>query len=316
MIPYSNPVWNGYCADPFVLRHGGFYYAYGTGPRDAKGREFVVLRAPDLVNWQQQDNALEPVESLTGRHHWAPEVAFAQGKFWMYYSAAKTADDDAGHRLRVAVAEAPGGPFRDCGRELLPGAGFSIDASPFRDPQSGRWFLYYAADYLDGRVGTGTAMVELADDMRTIIGEPQVVVRASSDWQIYERDRFHYNQTFDKWHTVEGPFVIFRQGRYYCFYAAGNWKNETYGVSYAVADSPDGPWTDFGERANVLQGNAQTIGPGHCSIVLAPDDQTWICCYHAWNAERTKRQLCVDPIEWDGDKPRVSPTQTGGMMVG
>ena len=224
MIPYSNPVWDGYCADPFVLRHDDFYYAYGTGPSDEAGRQFVVLRSPDLVHWERQSNALEPVEALRGQHHWAPEVAFAGGKFWMYYSAAKTADDDAGHRLRVAVADAPGGPFRDCGRELLPGAGFSIDASPFRDPQSGRWFLYYAADFLDERVGTGTAVVPLADDMTTVTGEPQTVVRASSDWQIYEHNRFHYEQTFDKWHTVEGPFVIFREGRYYCFYAAGNWQ--------------------------------------------------------------------------------------------
>ena len=29
-LTYSNPVWSGYCADPFVLRHEGFYYAYGT----------------------------------------------------------------------------------------------------------------------------------------------------------------------------------------------------------------------------------------------------------------------------------------------
>ena len=313
MIPYSNPVWDGYCADPFVLRHEDVYYAYGTGPTDASGRQFVVLRSPDLVNWERLPNALQPVAAFAKQPHWAPEVAFSQGKFWMYYSADE-ASNDASHRLRVAVAKAPGGPFEDVGQPLLDDPGFSIDASPFQDPQSGQWHLFYARDFFDARVGTGTAMVTLAHDMTTVTSEPSVVVRASNDWQIYERARQHYGQLWDKWHTVEGPFVIYREGRYYCFYAAGNWQNESYGVSYAVADSPRGPWTDFGDRARVLQGNEQTIGPGHCSVVLAPDNQALVCCYHAWNAERTMRQLCVDPIEWDGDKPHVTPTRTGGML--
>jgi len=81
-----------------------------------------------------------------------------------------------------------------------------------------------------------------------------------------------------------------------------------------VAAHPLGPWTNFGDRPHVLQGNAEVIGPGHCSVVLAPDNQTHICCYHAWNAERNKRQLYIDPIEWTPDGPRVSPSRTGGIV--
>ena len=29
-LRYQNPVWPGYFADPFVLRHGDEYFAYGT----------------------------------------------------------------------------------------------------------------------------------------------------------------------------------------------------------------------------------------------------------------------------------------------
>jgi hypothetical protein len=35
---YTNPVWHGYFADPFVLRHEGVYYAYGTGTAPATAR--------------------------------------------------------------------------------------------------------------------------------------------------------------------------------------------------------------------------------------------------------------------------------------
>lgn len=312
MISYSNPVWDGYCADPFVLRHEDFYYAYGTGPA-LDGKQFVVLRSPDLVNWERLPNALEPTDELKNKPHWAPEVAFSDGKFWMFYSADESTDD-SGHRLRVAVADVAGGPFRDVGRVQMKDEGFSIDASPFRDPQDGQWYLYYARDFFDGRAGTGTAVIALADDMMTTLGEPHVTIRAQSDWQIYQRDRFHYERNWESWHTVEGPFVVFKDGRYYLFYAAGNWQDESYGVSYAVADHPLGPWQDFGDRAHVLQGNDQVIGPGHCSVVLAPDNQTHICCYHAWNAERTERQLYIDPIEWTPNGPKVSPTRAGGML--
>ena len=312
MIPYSNPVWDGYCADPFVLRHADFYYAYGTGPADENGQQFVVLRSPDLVNWQQLPNALEPKPELKNKPHWAPEVAFANGKFWMYYSADES--DDAGHRLRVAASDAPDGPFHDVGRLKMQDEGFAIDASPFHDPQSGNWYLYYARDFFDSRAGTGTAVVQLNEDMTSAQGEPRVAIRASADWQIFERNRFHYNQIWGKWHTVEGPFVVFKDERYYLFYSGGKWESDGYGVSFAVADDPRGPWTDYGDRARVLQGDAEVIGPGHCSVVLAPDNRTQICCYHAWNRERTMRQLCVDPIEWTSDGPRVTPTRAGAML--
>src|SRR5438445_131999 len=79
--------------------------------------------------------------------YWAPEVAQGDDeRFYLYYSATTTRSDED-HRLRVAVADAPQGPFQDSGRLLFPDAGFTIDASPFRDPQTGRRYLYFAQDY-------------------------------------------------------------------------------------------------------------------------------------------------------------------------
>jgi hypothetical protein len=101
--------------------------------------------------------------------------------------------------------------------------------------------LYLARDYFEGRIGTGTAVVELGDDMISVKGEPIPVVLASADWQIYERNRSIYNRMVDQWHTVEGPFVVYRDGTYWCFYSGGNWQNETYGAGYAVADNPARP---------------------------------------------------------------------------
>ena len=228
----------------------------------------------------------------------------------MYYSCPAPWKDEIHQRLRVAVSDFPEGPFHDTGKLFLPEEGFTIDASPFRDPQTGRWYLYFSRDYLEGRCGTGTAVVPLADDMVTLAGPVLPVAIPSANWQISSTNRVIYGKTIPFWHTVEGPHVIFHQGHYYCFYSGGSWMDESYGVAYAVADHPLGPWQDFGtfQGPCVLRGQGKTIGPGHNSLVLALDDQTQLCAYHAWDEHHVARQLCLDPVQWTPQGPKVQPT--------
>lgn len=308
-LTYKNPVWPGYFADPFVLRVGEEYYAYGTGVTETDGRSpeervFEVLRSRDLVNWEHLGEALVPLAGTKKIPYWAPEVAMHDGRFYMYYAADM--------RLRVAVAEQPAGPFRDTGGELFPDEPFSIDASPFRDPRDGRWYLFFAKDFFDERVGTGTAVVPLADDMLSVAGSPTTVVRATGDWQIFQRNRRWYDRDWEAWHTVEGPFVIEHEERYYCLYSGGCWETANYGVSYAVADHPLGPWRDEWSREGptVLRGiPGQVLGPGHNSVVLGPDGRTRFIVYHAWDVARTARRLCIDPLVFTPAGPRcLGPT--------
>jgi len=49
------------------------------------------------------------------------------------------------------------------------------------------------------------------------VGEQKTVMRAFADWRIYERDRDLYNRKWAAWHTVEGPAVIFHDGKYRLF---------------------------------------------------------------------------------------------------
>jgi GH43 family beta-xylosidase len=216
-------------------------------------------------------------------------------------------------RLRVAMAEVPTGPFRDTGHDLFPNEPFSIDGSPFRDPRDGKWYLFFAKDFFDRRAGTGTAVVPLADDMVTPEAEPQVVVRASSDWQIFQRNRRWYDRDWEAWHTVEGPFVIERAGTYYCFYSGGCWETADYGVGYAVASHPLGPWRDDWSREGpmVLKGIPdKVLGPGHNSVVRGPDGQTDFIVYHAWDPARTARRMCIDRLVFTPDGPRCEGPST------
>ena len=308
-LTYTNPVWPGYCADPFVLKWQGEYYAYGTGERGADGKEFPLLRSKDFVHWEHLGGALEPLPG--GRHaYWAPEVAARDGRFYLYYSAADGAGDDT-HRLRVAVADQPTGPFVDAGRLLLPEEGFTIDAHPFCDPRDGHWYLFFAKDFFDARIGTALAAVPLADDMVSIDGPVTTILRPSGDWQIYERNRTIYGKVWDAWHTVEGAFVVFHENRYYLLYSGGAWTTADYGVGYAVADSVFGPYREPEAGPVILRGvPGQVRGPGHNSVVLGPDGQTEFIAYHAWDAAHTARSLCLDPLLWTADGPRFMPSWT------
>lgn len=311
---YSNPVYPGYFADPFVFKHESDYYAYGTGSNvgdqpASDGRYFPILASPDLVHWQPLGGALVPPSG--GHAFWAPEVAARDGRFYLYYSAAGTGGDET-HRLRVAVADHPAGPFLDSGKLLLPDEGFTIDAHPFRDPRDGRWYLFFAKDFFDACPGTALAVVPLAEDMVSVAGPVTAVLRASGDWQVYERDRTLYGQQWDAWHTLEGPFVRFHDGRYFCFYSGGAWTGPGYGVGVAVADTVLGPYAEPTPGPCVLRGVPDhVIGPGHNSLVRGPDGETDFVVYHAWDTAHTARRLCIDPLRWTPNGPRCAgPTWT------
>ncbi len=308
-LTYKNPVWPGSLPDPFVLKWRGEYYAYGTGAAQDSGRVFPVLHSSDLVHWTPRGGALEP-PGAPGSAYWAPEVAARDGRFYLYYSLAAPAGDEL-HRLHVAVADRPEGPFRDVG-PLLPDEGFTLDAHPFQDPRDGQWYLFFGKDFFDARVGTALAAVRLADDMVSAAEPVTTILRPSADWQIYERDRTLYGRTWDAWHTVEGPALVTRGDRYYLLYSGGNWNSAGYGIGCAVANAVLGPYREPEAGPVVLHGDgAHVIGPGHNSTVLGPDDQTRFVIYHAWDAARTARRMCIDPLGWFGDGPRcLGPTWT------
>lgn len=297
---YPNPVHRGDFGDPFVLAHEGSYYAYGTGPVDGP-RVLPVLRSTDLVHWESLGGCLEPVPGGRGSTYWAPEAVYLEGRFLLYYSVGR---GDAEHALRVATSSHPAGPFRDVGENLTPGERFAIDPHPFVD-DDGQRYLFFAKDYLDGtHVGTALAVDRLTGPA-SLAGEARTVLRASADWQIYLRGRTMYGSVHD-WYTLEGPFVVKRHGRYHLFFSGGNWQNETYGVSWAVADHPLGPWhePEPGGPA-VLRSTAGRVGPGHNSVVVGPDGRDHLV-FHAWDPSRSRRQMWIERLEWPGGRPRVA----------
>jgi arabinan endo-1,5-alpha-L-arabinosidase len=306
---YCNPVHPGSFADPCVVRvgpgdgapDGVRYVAVGTG-RTVGGRVFEVLGSPDLVRWESLGGALDPLPDGDGTDYWAPELLAAEGRWWLYYSVGR---GDGGHRLRVAVADAVTGPYRDCGTVLAADETFAIDPHPFVAPD-GRRYLFFARDVLTGpRVGTMLAAAPLGDDLVSLAADPVPVLAPSADWQLFERGRRMpvYGAVYD-WHTLEGPFVVHRDGRFRLFYSGGRWEDPTYGVGTAVADDPLGPWVEERDAPVLRTVPGHVLGPGHNTLVTT-DDGVDVLAYHAWDPGLTARRLHLDPVRWTPAGPVV-----------
>lgn len=303
MRTFTNPVHRGVLADPFVLKWKGRYYAYGTPGHGA----IPILTSTDLVEWTPAGRALD--EPPTGSCYWAPEVAYDNGRFFLYYSCGGS--EGEGHQLRVATATAPTGPFRDEGVVLDAGEPFTIDAHPFKD-DDGSWYLFYCRDFLEGdRVGTGIVVDRLVD-MVGLAGQQATVVRPHAEWHLFERGRRWYERVWD-WYTLEGPFVRRRDGRYWCFFSGGAWRAAGYGVGCAVANHPLGPYTTVGDPEGPVVLTTvpkEAIGPGHASIVAAPDNVTDYLVYHAWDPALTGRYMRTDRLVWTTAGPGPSGPTT------
>lgn len=324
----TGPLYDGYFADPFVLRvpEENAYYAFGTGGtnRTLDGRRFPLLRSTDFVNWELLGGALIPPEDASlGSQFWAPEVARGDdGRFYLYYSVGH--EGETGHTLRVAVSETPQGPYRDSGGKPLVDPAqtpFAIDAHPFRD-SDGQWYLFYARDFLDSDETThaGTALVaDRLVSMTELSGQETIIIRAQFAWQRFQQGRImsaYGDQVFD-WHTLEGAFLLHHDNRYWCLYSGAAYGTPNYGVDYGVSDSVLGPYRAAGSEEGprflrTIPGGLR--GPGHNSVTTGPDGHEYVF-FHAWDDVHTKRQIYVRRLVWTPDGPRVlgvTTETTGG----
>jgi GH43 family beta-xylosidase len=289
LATYQNPVYGSSFPDPYVLRHGGCYYAYSTGLYGAG--IFGVLSSIDLIKWTEVGHAM-PLPAKPEIHYWAPEVSYAAGTFYLYYSAG----DETLMQIRLATSDRPDGGFTDAGVRLTL-QDFAIDPHVFTD-RDGKRYLFYATDFLDHtHIGTGTVVDEMLD-WTTLAGKPRPVTRARFDWQIYDPNRQEKGGV--RWHTVEGPAVIERKGLYFEMFSGGNWQDQSYGMSFAVTTdlASEKEWeqnADGDSVMPVIRTTPEVVGPGHNSIVKGPNGRELYCVYHRWTD--AGRVMAIDRMD-------------------
>jgi arabinan endo-1,5-alpha-L-arabinosidase len=275
---YQNPIFDFDFPDPTVIRASdGYFYAYATQTVvNGSWINIQVARSSDLVNWQRLGDALpvKPNWANQTQDFWAPHVQYADGKYFMYYSA--DPNSRTGLCMAVATATNPAGPFTDKGAPLLCGNGFvNIDPMTFDDPQTGKRLIYWGSGFQPIKVQ------ELAADRVNFAPGSQAV---NLIFPVSDPNPNSYRD------LVEGAWVTYRNGFYYLFFSGDDCCTIAhYAVMVARSTSATGPFTIFPENDGVIiRGNDKWLGPGHNSVIRDDRSTDWIV-YHAYHADNRAR---------------------------
>ena len=240
--------------DPFIMLWEGKYYAYGTYSNDG----IAVYVSNDLLTWEGTTSlALHKDEVWADRWFWAPEVYAVNGKFYMYYSADE--------HICVATSDSPLGPFRQEIQKPMIADEKCIDNSMFMDA-NGKPYLFF--DRFND--GLNVWVAELESNLIDI--KPETMKKCINVSQAWE----------EVWPRVnEGPFVFKHNDKYYMTYSANSYESQFYGVGFATATSPTGPWVKY-EKNPVLQKPGNLVGVGHSAMFTDKEGKLRIV-FHAHN---------------------------------
>lgn len=245
--------------DPYVLLHEGSYYMYGTAGEDG----IEVYRSDDLLHWEgpvgKRDGLALHKEDVWGDHwFWAPEVYAIDGRFYMFFSAEE--------HINVAVSDSPLGPFvQETQAPMLDTK--AIDNHLFFD-RDGTPYIYFV-NFNDG---LSVWVAEMNEDLLSMKAETmKECIRPEQDWEMKEGS------------VNEGPYVMMHDNRYYLFYSGNGYTSQDYGVGFAVADNPEGPWEKY-EGNPILQSPDTLRGVGHGAFFK---DKKGVLnyVYHAHNSQ-------------------------------
>lgn len=304
-LTYQNPLGRiKNIGDPFIMKTDNGYYMYATS---AAGYGFKAWHSENLVDWREQglvyDNRRQEEPWGTG-DFWAPEVIEHDGHFYMTFSA-RTQEGTL--RIGIAKSDSEIGQFVDLNADLVNEAGSYIDGHILKD--EGKFYLYYVKDVHDnvinGRRVSQILVQEMSPTLDELVGEPTLVLTPDQDWEHPLRQ--------ETWN--EGPFVLKHDNLYYLMYSANMFLDPDYGVGYAVADNPMGPFTKY-ENNPILSKNLEigVSGPGHNSVTTGLDGETLYMVYHIHaDPERPSgnRQMSIDRLYFeDGVLKLDGPTMS------
>ena len=297
--------------DPAVVQahDGSGFYIFATEAG------ISIRHSRDLKTWKKVGRVFEdavPAWALTlipgADSIWAPEVQFANGKYWLYYSVSTFGSQRSviGLATNTTLDRAsPDYKWQDRGLvvESFPDRNDynAIDPAMLVD-RDGRAFLFW------GSYWTGIKAAELnASTGRFATSPPKTVAVAG---------RLAAAPT-----SIEAAFAVQHEDWYYLF---SSWdfccahENSTYKVMVGRAKSPLGPYVDRagkplseGGGTLLLMGDQRWRGPGHNSVLQTPQGD-WLV-YHVIDAKAPERGriLQIRPLKWSEDGwPRVGEPLT------
>jgi beta-xylosidase len=333
---YKNPVSGSTdTPDPYVLDDAGqhrSYWAFTTG------NLFPVLHSTDLVHWTTQGTAMSTLPSWVVQsgdwHPWSPSVIQApeacpgtasSSCYVMYYVG--FSQKWHGNCVAVATSTQPGGPYTDqgplsdgtpdaLGRPL--GCGDNqghgmIDPSPFVDPATGQAYLYASEDYACPPASSScTSSNSVLRPTISVVPLTSGLLSASgARVPLFSGDPGSWESAGVATPTVEGPTMAFHNGTYYLLYSGGNWRG-AYGMGYATAVSPTGPFTKAPQNP-ILTETVTVFSPGGGDTsVTGPHGGAWTVYHGRQGSVSAPRTLRIDPFSWRSSGSGLDVPVIGG----
>ena len=290
-IKPGNPVIDGWYADPEGVILENKYWIFPT--YSAKYRQQVFLDAfssTDMVTWKKHPKIIDTsIIKWAYMAMWAPAIVKKDNKYFLFFSAndiqSKARNgmkDDTLGGIGIAIADRPGGPYKDhLGRPLINqfyNNAQPIDQYVFHD-NDGKYYIIYGGW---GRCNIGK------------LNENFTALEKFPDGNLVK-------EITPKGY-VEGPTMFIRNGKYYLMWSEGGWTNGTYKVAYAISNSVFGP---FERLSTILEADSSiATGAGHHSVINIPNTDEWYIVYHRRpipNLDRDHRVTCIDRLYFNQD---------------
>jgi len=304
-------VTNIYTADPSAHVFNGRIYIYpshdtATGiAEDDLGSHFNMMDfhilSIDSVGGKVTDNGVAlHIKDITwaGRQLWAPDAAYANGTYYLYFPAKDKQDV---FRIGVATSAKPEGPFV-AEKEPIKGS-YSIDPSVFKD-DDGSFYMYFggiwggqlqrwdnskydsaAGNRKPGELAIPPRIAKLNKDMKNFDG-------AVKEVKIVDKDGKPFTEKDNDKRFFEASWMHKYKGKYYFSYSTG----DTHFICYATGDNPYGPFTYQGVILNPVDG-----WTNHHSIIET--NGKWYLFYHdtQLSSKTHLRNVKVTELKYNDD---------------
>ena len=275
-------------AYPWIYKHtDGYYYFSASVPeydrieiRRAKTINGLA-EADGITIWRKHD------EGMLSANIWAPEIHYIDGKWYVYFAAARTTETNEGlfdHRMFVLENESENpleGQWREKGQLKSNWESFALDSTTFE--HNGVRYLVWAQK--DPNIyGNSNLYIAKMKNPWTIEGEQVMIAEPEYDW---ERIGFLVN---------EGPAVLNRNGKIFISYSASA-TDYNYCMGVLIADeNSDLLNKDSWHKSEkpVLKTDEENgiFGPGHSCFTVSEDGETDMLVYHA----RNYKEIVGDPL--------------------
>lgn len=292
-------------ADPWIYKHTDGYY-YFTGSVPAYDR--IELRRSKTIEGLRSAQAVDIwFKHETGpmsANIWAPEIHFIDGKWYVYFAAARTSETKDGlfdHRmfaLENASANPLEGEWVEKGQVKTKWESFALDATSFEH----KGVRYYVWAQKDPEVpGNSNMYISEMENPWTLKGEQVCITTPEYDW---EKIGFLVN---------EGAAVLKRNGRIFMTFSASA-TDHNYCMGLLTADENSDlldpkSWVKTPTPVFTTSEENSQYGPGHNSFTVSEDGRQDLLVYHARSYKEIEGDPLYDPnrharikvIEWNED---------------